>query len=72
MFYALAWSDFQKIFSSSRIGHIKKYFFKGRGFPRWLGQENEENVALTRNCCGWPSSLRQQFSLFNYFMKSKV
>ena len=23
---------------------------------RWLGRENEENVARTRNCCGWPSS----------------
>ena len=22
----------------------------------WLGRENEENVARTRNCCGWPSS----------------
>ena len=22
---------------------------------RWLGGENEENVARTRNCCGWPS-----------------
>jgi len=24
--------------------------------PRWLGRENEEYVARTRNCCGWPSS----------------
>ena len=23
---------------------------------RWLGQENEKNVARTKNCCGWPSS----------------
>ena len=23
---------------------------------RWLGRENEENVARTRDCCGWPSS----------------
>ena len=23
---------------------------------RWLGRENEENVARTRNCCGCPSS----------------
>ena len=22
---------------------------------RWLGRENKENVARTRNCCGWPS-----------------
>ena len=22
----------------------------------WLGRENEENMAWTRNCCGWPSS----------------
>ena len=25
-------------------------------FRRWLGRENEENVARTRNCCGWPFS----------------
>ena len=25
---------------------------------RWLGRENEEKVAWTRNCCGWPSSPR--------------
>ena len=25
---------------------------------RWLGRENEENVARARNCCGWPSSPR--------------
>ena len=24
----------------------------------WLGRENEEYVARTRNCCGWPSSPR--------------
>ena len=23
---------------------------------RWCERENEENVARTRNCCGWPSS----------------
>ena len=23
---------------------------------RWLGRENKQNVAQTRNCCGWPSS----------------
>jgi len=23
---------------------------------RWLGQEIKDNVAQTRNCCGWPSS----------------
>ena len=26
--------------------------------PRWLGRENEENVARTRNWCGGPSSPR--------------
>ena len=25
---------------------------------RWLGRENEKNVARTRNSCGWPSSPR--------------
>ena len=25
---------------------------------RWVGRENEENVARTRNCCGGPSSPR--------------
>ena len=24
----------------------------------WLGREKKENVARTRNCCGWPSSPR--------------
>ena len=23
---------------------------------RWLGRENEENLARNRNCCGWPTS----------------
>ena len=32
MFYALMWPDFQIILSSSRIGHMKKIFLKGRGF----------------------------------------
>ena len=32
MLNALTWPDFQKIFSSSRIGHLKTIFLKGRGF----------------------------------------
>ena len=48
IFYALAWPDFQKIFSSWGIGHIKKIFLKGRVFRggldekirrKWLGIE---------------------------------
>ena len=30
--FALMWPHFRKIFSSSRIGHIKKNIFVGRGF----------------------------------------
>ena len=32
MVYALTWSDFQKIFLSSRIGLTKKIILIGRGF----------------------------------------
>ena len=47
----------KKIVLSGRIRHFKKIILKGRGL-KWLGQENEENVAGTRNFCGWPSSPR--------------
>ena len=35
---------------------------------RWLGRENEENVARTTNCCGWPSSPRQGLFKKVYFI----
>ena len=28
-----------------------------RRFGGWLRRENEEILARTRSCCGWPSSL---------------
>ena len=37
--YSLMWTDFQKIFLSSRIGQLKKIFFKGRGF--WGGSDEK-------------------------------
>ena len=35
---------------------IKKNIFQRTRILRWLGRENEENLARTRNCSGWPSS----------------
>ena len=43
-----------------KVGRIYKRI------PRWLEQENEDNVAWTRNCCGWPSSPRQHLDLFSH------
>ena len=37
------------------LGH-KNIIMEGRGFWRWLGQDNEVIVAWTRNYCSWPSS----------------
>jgi len=56
IFYALTWPDFQKIVLSSIIGNVLTQNNRRKRIPRWLGRENEENVARTRNCCGWPSS----------------
>ena len=39
-------------------GNIKTHNNRRTRISRWLGQENEENVARTRNFCGWPSSPR--------------
>ena len=36
---------------------------------RWLGQENEENVARTRDWCGWPSSPRWGVGGWNIHIK---
>ena len=47
---------FKKIVLSGRIRHLKKNNIERT--RRWLGLENEENVARTRSCCGWPSSPR--------------
>ena len=41
---------------SSRIKNLKTHNKQRTRISRWLGQENEENVARTRNYCGWPSS----------------
>ena len=47
---------FQKIFVSGKVGHLTQYYWNW--ISRWLGRENEENVAKTRYCCNWPSSPR--------------
>ena len=39
-------------------GLDKKNIFEMMRISRGLERENEENVARTRNCCGWPSSPR--------------
>ena len=38
--------------------------------PRWLVRENEEYVARTRNCCGWPSPSSESGNLksLSYFL----
>ena len=41
----------KKIVVSSRIGNFLTQNNQKTRIPRWLGRENEENVA-TRNCCG--------------------
>ena len=56
IFYARTWPDFKKIVLSSRIGNFSTQNNRRTRIPRWLGRENEENVARTRNWCGWPSS----------------
>ena len=50
------WPDFLKIALSSWFRNLKKQNKRRTRISRWLGQENEENVARTRNYCGWPSS----------------
>ena len=52
MFYSLAWPDFQKNILIFKDWTHKKIFLKGQGFLGGL----KENVAWTRNCCGWPST----------------
>ena len=34
----------------------EKNTFERTRISRWLGRENEENVARIRNCCGWPKA----------------
>ena len=67
-FYALTWPDFCKIVLSARIKNFKTHNYRKTRIPRWLGLENEEDVAWTRNCCGWPlpphwTKHKLQFSL---------
>ena len=47
---------FSKNVLSARLRHYKKIILEGPRISRWLGRENEETLALTRYCCGWPSS----------------
>ena len=51
IFYALTWPDLKKKVLSFRIRNFKTCINR-----RWLGQENDENVVRTKNCCSWPSS----------------
>ena len=53
-------------FSQTHLKFVKKLIFtfndvlsvRRTRISRWLGRENEENVARTRNYCGCPSSPR--------------
>ena len=54
--------DFQKFEIVSRffrgLNTYKNNIERAR-ISRWIGRENEENEARTRNCwCGWPSCPR--------------
>ena len=42
-------------FSLSPLGPSKQNNIGRTRISRWLGRENKENVARTKNCCGWPS-----------------
>ena len=46
--------DIEKIVLSWRIRHKNNNIVRTR-ISRWLGRENEKNVARNRNGCGWPS-----------------
>ena len=63
-------------FSFSHPGHlyilvarIKKNIIGSTRILRWLGRENEENVARMRNCCGWPSSPQTHILLMLIFIR---
>ena len=45
IFYALTRPDFEKIVISSRIRNFKTHNNLRTSILRWLGRENEENVA---------------------------
>ena len=57
---------------------LKKKYWKDEDSARWLGRKNEENVARTRCCCGWPSSpplsacVRKSILLYLYFHSVKL
>ena len=46
---------FSKIICICKGWTFKKDIIGRTSILRWLWRENEENVARTRNCCGWPS-----------------
>ena len=59
-------------FLKQELETLKHIITEGQGFrSRWLGQENEENVAQTRSCCGWPSSPRQRVSMKPFTQEDK-
>ena len=64
----LAIVEAEEIVLSSRIGNFLSQNNRRTRIPRWLGRENEENVARTRNCCGWPSSFLHSFDSFTFYM----
>ena len=45
-----------------KLETLKHIIIEGRGLQGDFGLENEENVARTRHCCGWPSSPRPTLS----------
>ena len=56
LFYTLTWPDLLKKVLSSRIRIFSTHNKRRTRILRWFGRENEDNVARTRSCCGWPSS----------------
>ena len=69
--YALTWQRmrFVKIGLSPRIRNFLTHNNRRTRISRCFGRENEENVARTISCCGWPSFPRSR--LFQSFLLFK-
>ena len=64
IFYAFTWPYFLKIVLSSRIINFKTHNNQRTRVLRWLGRENEENVARTKiDMAGPPPLLQESMNL---------
>ena len=64
IFYAFTWPYFLKIVLSSRIINFKTHNNQRTRVLRWLGRENEENVARTKiDMAGLPPLLQESMNL---------